>query len=291
MKTIHLLLLTGACFLFLRPVLAQDTITIELGQKAKVLIYTQNREALMRVRGLDLNRIVWEATKGLDSLVGAEAQKKRVYEYEFNLETKRLEKIAASTDSLPLRTPKGQPRHDRFWAVDLGLNNSSRMGSSPEANGQPYALRLGSARYIAFGVYERLRLGGKKSPFSFQAGLEFSWYNFMFEGNNYLVQEEDGVAFRDYLVDFGQTLRRSKLVLPYFNLPITFNARLRDREGRRTFNFGLGTYAGLRIGGYTKIREEGKPERTRENFFSIVGATGWKRNWATVAFCSFSNMT
>ena len=89
----------------------------------------------------------------------------------------------------------------------------------------------------------------------------------MFEGDNYLVQNEDGVEFRNYREDFGEGLDKSKLVVPYVNIPLTLNLRFRNHRGRRTFNLSAGGYVGYRIGGHTKIRLNGDNDRERGNYF------------------------
>lgn len=272
MKTIHCILLLVLGFLMLpQASQAQDTITVELSSKAKIVIYAKDREALVRLRSLDLNKIIKEVTAGLDT-TQTNGDQVKTYEYELdfdNEETVMLSETTKITTKTSEKKEYKRPRFRQFWGIDLGLNNYLENGSFPDASGQAYGLRIGGSRFVSLGTYQRMRLGGQKSIFSLQMGLELSWYNFMFEGNNYLVREDDALVYRDYLEDFGETLRKTKLTVSYLNIPLTLNARFRDKDGRRTFNLGIGGYVGTRLGSYTKIREDDKrsSDRTRDNFF------------------------
>ncbi len=273
MKTIHfILLLVLSCLMLSQATNAQDTITVELSSKAKIVIYAKDRDALVRLRSLDLNKIIREVTAGLDTTTQTNGDQVKTYEYELDFDSEETIMISETssirTNSTIKRTYK-RPRFRQFWGIDLGLNNYLENGSFPDASGQPYGLRIDGSRFVSFGTYQRMRLGGQKSIFSLQMGLEWSWHNFMFEGNNYLVREDDALVYRDYLEDFGQTLRKTKLTVSYLNLPLTLNARFRDRDGRRTFNLGVGGYIGTRLTSYTKTRENNSnsSDRTRDNFF------------------------
>jgi hypothetical protein len=277
MKKINLLLiLLGILCLLPAQSKAQDTITVELNSKTKIVIYAQDRASLARLRQLDINQIIRDVTAGLDTSTANKESKVKTYEYELNFEEDEMIMISETSSITKTRTRSDtikrvykRPRFQQFWGIDLGLNNYLENGSFPDANNQPYALRIGGSRFVSVGAYERMRIGGQKSPFSVQMGLELSWYNFMFENNNYLVRGDEAVEFRDYQDDFSRTLRKNKLTAYYFNIPLTFNARFRDKEGHRTINLGVGGYVGVRLGAHTKIREEGSSDRIRDrdNFF------------------------
>ncbi len=272
MKIIQVLaLLIGVFCLIPTQSKAQDTITVELNSKTKIVIYAQDRASLARLRQLDINQIIRDVTAGLDTSNANKQSEVKTYEYELNFEEDEMTLLSQSNDSIPKTSKRvyKSPRFRNFWAVDLGLNNYLENGSFPDANNQAYGLRIGGSRFVSIGTYERMRIGGQKSPFSLQMGLEFSWYNFMFENDNYLIRGEEGLEFRNYQDDFGKSLRKNKLTAYYFNIPLTLNARFRDKSGRRTINLGVGGYAGVRLGAYTKVREDGSRNRTkdRDNFF------------------------
>ncbi|MEO1653226.1 MAG: porin family protein [Bacteroidota bacterium] len=264
---------------------AQDTITVELGEKAFIVIYTKDSEGLKRVRELDLNQIIKDATSGVDTST-IQKDEQVVYEYEYDKASGRLKLIVRNEEDLKKEantsfTISSNDYQNRyrwdddyhmifrrsrvFWTIDVGLNNYLENGNFPDSQGEPYGLRVGGSRYFALGISQRNTFG--RSPVSLQFGLELSWYNFMFEGDNYIVQGEDGVAFRNYEDDFGESLDKTKLLVNYLNLPIMLNFRFRNRRGKRTFNFGIGAYGGYRLGSRSKVKFDGNRERDRDNFF------------------------
>ncbi len=276
-KILILTCILGGYLGFSFPSQAQDTIQVDLGEKAKIWIYAKDREGLLRLRELDLNRIIREATAQIDTSQIAD-QEEKIYEYELNPQTQTLTLVEKAPEpvqesqskelELTFNENSWNWKGNRvFWAIDFGLNNYLENGNFPDSQGQPYGLRSFGSRYFAFGFYTRSHLGKRRSPMSLQFGVEFSWYNFMFQEDNYIVSTEDGVEFRDYLEDFGEELDKTKLVVPYFNLPVTLNFRFRNRQGKRTFNLGVGGYVGYRLGSRSKVKFDGHPLKDRGNFF------------------------
>jgi hypothetical protein len=255
---------------------AQDTITIDLEGKAKVMIYTKDKEGLRILRELDLNKIIRDATAGLDSSK-RKAENERVIEYDFDEDEHKLvfrNEVYTDYNSDKHKPRKWRnPRVDYFWLVDIGLNNYLENGKFPDSEGKAYGLNTTSSRYFAVGTYQRSRIGGDHSPFGVQFGVQLSWYNFMFTKNNYILAEQNGVDFRDYQADFDQELEKSKLVVSYVNIPVMFNAYFRSKhtyrnhKPRKTFNVGLGGYAGYRVGGYAKRKVGGDAKRDRDNYY------------------------
>ena len=258
---------------------AQDTISVELGDKAIILIVTEGKEGLQRIKELDLNQLIRDVTAQLDTNQTSEEKEVKIYEMEYDPNTKTLKLVEVDEDEeyssnsyfegpyVSFTDVSFGGKSRTFWAVEFGLNNFLEDGKFPDAQGAPYGLRTAASRYFATGLYNRSPIGGPKTPFSIQFGIEFSWYNFMFQNDNYIVNTEDGVEFRDYEADFGQALQKTKLVVPYVNIPLMLNLRFRNRRGRRTFNFGVGGYVGYRLGGHSAIKFNGDKDRDRDNFF------------------------
>jgi hypothetical protein len=267
--------------------LAQDTITVELSSKAKIVIYTKDREGLELVRKLDLNQIIRQTTAHLDTQNVAKNNDNKVYEYDFNTNNQSLnlrhetrldepDTVVVynnNNDNYRYRTRR---RTRLFWAVDIGLNNYLENGATPKDNAG-YA--LGSpiqSRYLSVGTYQRSRIGGSKSPFFFQTGLELNWYNFVFQNNNYIVRGDNGVEFRDYEADKGKGLSKSKLTVTYLTIPANISVRLRDKYGRLGFVFGGGAYISYRLDAYAKQKFDRDPERQRGNFYLNNWRYGWE---------------
>jgi hypothetical protein len=271
--------------------LAQDTITVELSSKAKIVIYTKDREGLDLVRKLDLNQIIRQTTAHLDTQNVVKNHDNKVYEYDFNTNNRSLNlrretrldepdtMVVYNNNQNDTYRYRSRRRTRLFWAVDLGLNNYLENGGFPKDNAG-YA--LGSpiqSRYLSVGTYQRSRIGGTKSPFYFQTGLELNWYNFVFQDNNYIVRGDNGVEFRDYEVDKGKGLSKSKLTVTYLTIPANISIRLRDKYGRLGFVLGGGAYISYRLDAYAKQKFDRDPERQRGNF----ALNNWRYGWEAQA--------
>lgn len=254
----------------------QDTISMQIGEDLKVIIYAKDKEALLQLKEVDFNQILQEVAQQVDTVQMTSQTEEKVKVYELNTESGELNLVQKNTkESTEVQTySKNNHQYNRnrrvhrFWVLDLGLNNYLEKGKFPDANGEAYGLSPIGARYVAFGVYQRGRLGREKSPVYIQVGLEVNWYNFMFENDNYILQTENGVEFRNYQEDFQQGLSKSKLVVPYVSIPLAINIRLNnDITKSWALNFGVGGYVGYRVGAYSKVKFDKKPKREHANYF------------------------
>lgn len=157
--------------------------------------------------------------------------------------------------------------------IGLGLNtygsNTPLALGSGELNEMPDLKPFGS-RYISLGYIASTTIArGQKTRLSFDFGIDFSWYNLMFEGNKKIVKTQDMASFDFHRDDLGNEigLKKSKYVLPYVNL--SFMPTL---SFRRSFisHITAGVYGGYRLGSYGKIVEEGSKDKKfdRVNFFA-----------------------
>jgi len=129
------------------------------------------------------------------------------------------------------------------FSIYIGLNNFS--GTLPRG----YEFRPIGSRFVALGWQKRIPLIAKgATKLRLVTGPEIAWNNFMFEGKNTLVEQNNQLIVESASVD----LRRSKLVTTQLNLPVILN--LSFRSG---LTLGLGAYAGLRVDSYTKVKAEG----------------------------------
>lgn len=167
------------------------------------------------------------------------------------------------------------PRSD--FGMYIGLNNWAK-GST---NGS--SLDTWGARYFALSLRRNATLiNGKKVDLALSYGPEVVWNNFMFEENNTVQMSGKQVVFKD----FGQSLRKSKLVVPTLNIPIMFNLGFEEAK----FRIGFGGYIGYRIGGYSKIKYDGgKKEKVKGSYglndfrYGLTAELG-KRKGATFFF-------
>lgn len=248
---------------------AQDTITVKVGKKSKVLIIAEDRDALENFKKVDVNKILGDVIKEIESQEEkTEKEEKQVYRYSSDGGLIKITFEKNPTDTLVIKRQRKAKRFRRYWAIDIGLNSYLENGANPSDENKDYGLSVGRSRFFSIGSYGSMAIGKPSSPLSLRFGLEFSWYNFMFENNTYITEGDTEVEFKDYEADFGETLSKSKLTVPYVNIPLMLKLETRDRRGRRAFHIGAGGYVGYRIGGYRKIkRANGGKDREHDNFY------------------------
>lgn len=285
MKINHII--TGLLLLFIWKVgQAQDTITVDIGTRAKVIIYAEDRNALYDLKDVDINEIIKQVTEGIDS-----TEQVITYEYRNQKSTIELERVVVAKENTweegeeSWESKQGwEDDWDNEWngwegngkggtrpyvlvRFDIGLNNFMKNGSLlEEGSNVPYELDLLNSRYVAIGIFSGARFGGNKGSFIAQVGAEISWFNFMFNGNDYIVKGPNGIEFRDYQTDFGQDLKRSKLVAAYVNIPMMIGFELRNRLGEKVFNIGLGGFVGYKLRSYSKTKFEKEVNREEGDF-------------------------
>ncbi|TAE65832.1 MAG: hypothetical protein EAZ85_16305 [Bacteroidetes bacterium] len=266
---------------------AQDTITIDMNNRARILVIAKDKEALKALRRIDINKIVREAMESLDS-TEINNNTAKVFEYdlgadgwELNLRKQIDREIEANKDGKVNSVSFNFGRKNRitnsrvsnFWSIDLGFNNYTQNGSL--TSNQPYSLSTLGSRYFALGWHKRFRVGGEKSPLRMQIGVEASWYNFVFTNNNYLTMRPDAAnpltlknEYRDFQTDFQKGLSKSKLTVMYLNIPFNVHFRFRKSGSNQTaFRVGVGGYVGYRLDSYSKRKYDSRPERERNNFY------------------------
>ncbi len=266
---------------------AQDTITIDMNNRARILVIAKDKEALKALRKIDINKIVREAMESLDS-TEINNNTAKVFEYdlgadgwELNLrkqidreiEENKTGKVNAMSFSFGRNKDRNiNSRVSNFWTIDLGFNNYTENGSL--TTGKPYSLSTLGSRYFAIGWHKRFRIGGQNSPLRMQIGIEASWYNFVFTNNNYLTMRPDVAnaatlsnQYRDYQTDFQKGLSKSKLTVAYLNIPFNVHFRFKKSNSNETaFRVGVGGYVGYRLDSYSKRKFDSRPERERNNF-------------------------
>lgn len=256
---------------------AQDTIRIEIGSKAQILIYAKDSEALRQLTEVDINAIVQEVGKQID-----ETEKTIVYEYRqerknLTLESVVLEKTEKDNDDSQNVSVKKysnsmyingrkyyydteRQRYSRkspgYGGVGLDVGLSNYMQGEefilPES-GLPYEASLWSSHYIALQFFTGTDLGGPNSPFQLETGVEISWSNYVMRYSYYPKRIDNGVEFRDYQEDFGESLRRNKFVTTHINIPLLFRIQTFDRRGHDFFAVAAGGYVGFLLGAHSRI--------------------------------------
>ena len=257
----------------------KDSVVVLFGQKTRMIIVSDEKGGVRDLQKYDFNEILKDVGIFLE-----DARNKETYLYINDATGRRYlkdttvvvaEKEAsdddeeAETDSQDTTDTDNDRDGNDLWSgyLDLGLNNDLENKAFPDQSGSPYGLRPWGSRYVALGSLSNLRIGGPKSPLSLRAGLEVSWHNFMFDGDNQAQKTPMGTEFPELRPD----LQKSKLTVCYLNVPAMVALQFRNRNNRETFYLAAGGYVGYRLGSYTKIKyeEEGqtRKERARGNFY------------------------
>ena len=167
-------------------------------------------------------------------------------------------------------------RRDREFSSRSGFNiyfgfNAFTNTSSISGGYDPKDFELSpfGSRYFGFGWTRSGTISkGTNAAFKISYGLEVSWYNFMFENNNYLVKNTNGIGFTNYQTQ-GKVvdLCRNKLTVANFNIPIM--PYVAFKKNSVVTYIAAGGYVGYRVDSYTKTKEDnsGKKEWNHSSFF------------------------
>ncbi len=263
----------------------KDSVIISFNEQTKMVIYGTDRKEIEKLSQYDFNRLIKDVLSRLDSVSPANGVSKDWVDGEIY-----LKKDSAREEEKGYRAPKkesgGESRlghregeeetgHPRKYVrrsprqgIDfrLGLNTyGEKILNGYDAD--EFDLRPGASRYISLGIVRSFPVvKGRKNNFFMDLGIDVSWYNLMFEGNEVIRKENSGVVFTNLIDNRGRevNLKKSKLVAPYVNLSMmpTFTF-----AGSVISHVSGGMYAGYRIGGYHKSKAYGgDKERVSSDF-------------------------
>lgn len=241
----------------------EDTIIITLGKDSKIVVYVK-AEDREKIRKLDWNTILRKATQHLDTADRAKGNIEMTEDgirYEvLNGKSQYVQEIAKDTTEnlhkqfnwknrsgfgVHFGSNKSEKNTDTSrliwkWNLDLGLNNYFSK-QSISAN---YDLHPLNSRYVAIQT-SLLKRFGRNVAVSW--GLEYNWYNFMFDRRLRLIDGIDGIEFDETNLN----VKKSKLVVMYLSLPVMFKFKL-----AQNIQFGVGGQIGYRMGSYSKFEYE-----------------------------------
>lgn len=269
-----------------------DTVLIDFGDSSKVTVYIQNKEDAKAIRNLDWNLIMertanylekahqdnennHETTEKIET-TETKTEKEDKFEVEANDKSRTL-----IIDSRGIRIKRGDDDDDKntFWRrtrheipIYFGLNNyfeDGKFGQTP--TGKAHELRSWGSRYFAFGSSFKTQVGGRKSPLLLQYGLEVSWNNFMFSGDNYALESENGVTFPEH----EPSLDKSKLTATYVTIPLMVHLDFAENN-KKGLKLAFGGYGGYRVGSYTKVVYYENGDRQKDKEHSNFRLNDWK---------------
>ncbi len=270
-----------------------DTVLIDFGDSSKVTVYIQNQKDAKAIRNLDWNLIMERTANYLEEahqnndenqeneiIINTEENTQEEDSFEIEGNTKKRS-IIIGTNGIRIKRRDNDDNNDKYTfrkrtrhqiPIDFGLNNYFQDGNFGETpTGTPHELRSWGSRYFAFGSMFKTQIGGKKSPLLIQYGLEVSWNNFMFSGDNYALETSNGVSFPEY----ENNLDKSKLTAAYINLPLMVHLDFAENN-KRSLKLAFGGYAGYRVGSYTKIVYQENGDRQKDKEHSNFRLNDWR---------------
>lgn len=283
----------------------KDSIIVTFGDKTRMIIYGENRKELDKIMAYDLNALLRDLKIRLDSTSAdttylreefngnrylKDSSQKSEKDYvriglrgihikdgdtEVTINAKGVEVKDDGVDSTYRRTGKRFYRSGRNssprkgFNIALGLNTYGVNKSTLGYNKDDYDLRPFGSRFISLGyIASSTIVRGENARLHLDFGVDFSWYNLMFDGNNTVAKGPEKVDFPLVTDDDGNEIemKKSKLTVPYVNL--SFMPTVSFPHAFISY-ISAGVYGGYRLGSYTKLRAEGSKDvnRVRENFY------------------------
>lgn len=300
-----------------------DTVIIELNSSSKIVIYTKTKDDLIDLERYDINQIIADLNVRLedsvkyleiDSKAGQSYLKEKKDTTEEESDNIRLDfgNMTVEIDPNEMddfendwesrrKTKEIVERADRtthHFNIDLGVNNWLEDGGFPDEDNAPYTVKPWGSWYIALNSVNVTWLTG---PVFLEWGGGFSWYSWKLQDPDFRITE--GSERVELNVNPDENGIKSKLTASYLNVHLVpmfdFGRGRRKltsiqsqgvrikRYARRGFRFGIGGYAGYRLGSHTKFKFNNtgggtEKERERDNFFlenfryGLRAQIGWK---------------
>lgn len=144
------------------------------------------------------------------------------------------------------------PKNKKFpnWStsIDFGFSNWISNGTIVGDKNEPYTLSTQGSRYFAIRTMRNAKI---YKNHQWAAGLEASWYNYMFQKPVQPEQTDNGLQFVDKQDLNYQSVLKNKLTVFYLNIPLMIQL-VQDNK----FSAGIGGYVGYRLDAYTKMKFE-----------------------------------
>ncbi|CAG5008590.1 hypothetical protein DYBT9275_04313 [Dyadobacter sp. CECT 9275] len=290
------------------PKTDKDSIIVTFGDKTRLIIYGENKKELDKILKYDLNALLRDLKMKLDSTktdttilreevngkdylrdregtdkeyvrIGLKGIHVKDGETEVRVDAHGVEVkedgAEVTTNSNYKRIGKhigrgswgSSPR--KGFNMALGLNTYGSNKATAGFNKADYDLKPFGSRFVSLGYVATTPIArGKTTRLHLDFGGDFSWYNLMYEGNNTVVKNASAVTFQTVKDSDGNelNLKKTKLVAPYLNLSL-----MPTLSFSRSFisYLSAGVYGGYRLGGYTKVKQEGSKdvEKDHKDFY------------------------
>lgn len=251
-----------------------DTVVVPLAKSSRIIFTMEDPQDLSILRNYDFQQLFNDIFDKLEKNDTAIAD----HPYTVVREEDSIEKEDDDDDMSEGKwTQSRKGGIGRTWHsynIDLGTNNYLSGDQFP-TGGEAYAVRPWGSWYVGINSVQRTKLG---QNFFVEWSLGVSWYNFKFQDDNILLQQDEtGVHFVHDTRDVDYI--KSKLSATFINASlvpvIDFGShsrkpRIWDGDGGG-FRFGIGPYVGYRVASKSKLvfKEGGdrEKEKDRDNFY------------------------
>ncbi len=200
---------------------------------------------------------------------------------------KKQFRVVENNDGVVVFKSTGERSHkkpqDRFkghlGGLELGLNSYLSDFWSTTLNPEDNYLNLNTAKSYTWNFSLPCVSIGFTRHFGVAATLGINFNKYRFDGNNSIVEDENGVI-GPYYPEQGITYTKSKLVTTYATLPVILEAQIPLANSNRTINIGAGVIGAAKLGSHTKATyyTGGKEKEKHKDDFSLNtfrwGATG-----------------
>lgn len=248
MKTI-LTLILGLCMSGFALATA-DTVVVELTNRSKIVIYTEDRDELKDLENYDLNKMIKDLNTALGSgkveRIEFQDENGKRYQKDTTIilgESSRKSSIKIGNveilvdaedwdaeeddededDSWYDRNRRWSDRNDNHSAlnrttdhfnIDIGLSNWLEDGSFPDADNAPYSLKPWGSWYFGINSLFKTWVSG---PMFLEWGFGASWQNYSLQ-NTDLMFEKGATNLELNPTPLTYKTEKSRLSVPYLNV-------------------------------------------------------------------------
>jgi hypothetical protein len=142
------------------------------------------------------------------------------------------------------------------------------------APGAPTTFDANFIGSTSFNLYYQYEFRILKSNFSFVPGIGFAFERYRFK-NGYVLTDypgTDSVRMEPPLVAGFKSLKKSKLITNYVEVPLEFKYSLNPEDPSRSFNISVGGKIGYLFDSYTKVKyfEESENKKMKDKqYFNL----------------------
>jgi hypothetical protein len=187
-------------------------------------------------------------------------------------------RVAENSDGLVVFKSSSKDSHkktcERFkghlGGFELGLNSLLSSFWSTTLKPEDNYLNLNTAKSYTWNFSLPCVSIGFTRHFGIAATLGINFNKYRFDGNNSIIEDENGVI-GPYYPEQGIIYSKSKLVTTYATLPVILETQIPLSDSRRTINIGAGVIGAAKLGSHTKVVYDtgGKEKEKHKDDFSL----------------------